>query len=112
MKKFFVTCCLVILFSGCVMVRTDFAPLQSNVPLSKKSGDIMLTTDGLNRPYTEIGVIFVKGRYFTKFETVMKKMKEKAREVGADAVIKIEFGGRYGYHFRHSCRGVAVSFKN
>ena len=110
MKKLFFICCLVILFSGCATVRTDFAPLRFDAA-AKTSSDILLTTGGIDRPYTEIGVIFVKGRYFTSFEKVMEKMKDKAREVGADAVIKIEFGSRYGYHFRHSCRGVAISFK-
>jgi len=110
MTKFFIVSCLVILFSGCATVRTDFAPLRFDAA-AKTSSDILLTTGGIDRPYTEIGVIFVKGRYFTSFEKVMEKMKDKAREVGADAVIKIEFGSRYGYHFRHSCRGVAVSFK-
>jgi hypothetical protein len=110
MTKFFIVSCLVILFSGCATVRTDFAPLRFDAA-AKTRGDILLTTGEIDRPYTEIGVIFVKGRYFISFEKVMEKMKDKAREVGADAVIKIEFGSRYGYHFRHSCRGVAVSFK-
>jgi len=110
MKKFFIVSCLGILFSGCATVRTDFAPLRCDAA-AKTMVDILLITGELERPYTEIGVIFVKGRYFTSFEKAMEKMKDKAREVGADAVIKIEFGSRYGYHFRHSCRGVAVSFK-
>jgi len=110
MTKFFIVSCLVILFSGCATVRTDFAQMRFD-EAAKTRGDILLTTGEIDRPYTEIGVIFVKGRYFTSFEKVMEKMKDKAREVGADAVIKIEFGSRYGYHFRHSCRGVAISFK-
>jgi hypothetical protein len=110
MKKFYIVSCLVILFSGCATVRTDFAPLRFDAA-AKTRGDILLTTGELESPYTEIGVIFVKGRYFTSFEKLMDKMKEKACEAGADAVIKIAFGNRYGYHFRHSCRVAAVSFK-
>ena len=95
---------------GVATVRSDFAPLRFLAVAAKTSGDILLSTGNIDRPHIEIGVIFVKGRCFTSFEKVMEEMKEKAREVGADAVIKIEFGGTYGYHFRHSCRGLAGSF--
>jgi uncharacterized protein YbjQ (UPF0145 family) len=40
----------------------------------------------------------------------MEKLREKAREVGAGAVIKIEFSSRFFYYHRPYCRGVAVSF--
>lgn len=110
MKKYLVIC-IVILLSGCATVRTDFAPLQENVVLSKgSSGNILLTTSDLNRSYKEIGVIFVKGHH-VGYKKVMETLKEKAREVGADAVIKIEVGNRFGHFQRTCCRGIAVVFK-
>jgi hypothetical protein len=110
MKKLTFLMCVLFTVTGCATVRTDFAPLRFDAVAAKTSGDILLITADINRPYQELGVIFVKGRH-VGYQSIMEKLIEKAREVGAEAVIKIEFGGRYGYHFRHSCRGVAVSFK-
>jgi hypothetical protein len=109
MKKATFLLCVFFMAAGCVTVRTDFAPLQSSALPAKTSGDILLATGDINRPYTELGVIFVKGRH-VGYQGVMEKLREKAREVGADAVIKIEFGGRFPYYHRHYCRGLAVSF--
>ena len=109
MKRFIILAGMIFLLTGCATVRTDFAPLQSSTLPAKASGDILLATGDINRPYTELGVIFVKGRH-VGYQGVMEKLREKAREVGADAVIKIEFGGRFPYYHRHYCRGLAVSF--
>jgi hypothetical protein len=109
MKKLILLISMLVLLAGCATVRTDFAPLQFNATAVKTSGDILLATGDINRPYKELGVIFVKGRH-TGYQNIMEKLREKAREVGADAVIKIEFGSRFFYYHRPYCRGVAVSF--
>ncbi len=108
MKKF-ILISICFLLAGCTTVRTDFAPLRFDTAVSKHTDDILLTTGDLNRPYKEIGVIFVKGRH-VGYQKVMETLREKAQEVGADAVIKIEAGNRYFYHYRSYCRGVAVVF--
>jgi hypothetical protein len=109
MKKSIILISMLVLLAGCATVRTDFAPLQFGTTAAKTSGDILLATGDLNRPYKELGVIFVKGRH-TGYQSIMEKLREKAREVGADAVIKIEFSSRFFYYHRPYCRGVAVSF--
>jgi len=109
MKKAIFLLCVFFMAVGCATVRTDFAQLQSSALPAKTGGDILLATGDINRPYTELGVIFVKGRH-VGYRGVMEKLKERAREAGADAVIKIEFGSRFFYYHRPYCRGVAVSF--
>jgi hypothetical protein len=110
MKKMMMLIGTMLMLTGCATVRTDFAPLRFDAVAAKTSGDIRLTTADIDRPYTELGVIFVKGRHIG-YQSIMEKMKQKAQEVGADAVIKIEFGNRFFYYHRPYCRGVAVSFK-
>ena len=87
---------------------TDFAPFTTDSVISQAGQDIVLTTGDIDRPYKELGVIVVRGRR-TCSEKIMKLLKEKAKELGADAVIKVDFDGRY--YSRKYCRGVAVSFK-
>ena len=107
MKKCFVLICLAIGFFGCARTMTDFAPFTIDSVTSQKGEDILLTTGDIDRPYKELGVIIVRGRC-TRYKKIMKALKTEAKEVGADAVIKIEFGRRY---YRRHCRGVAVSFE-
>jgi hypothetical protein len=109
MKKIMLLMCVFFMATGCATVRTDFAPLQLNAAPAKTAGDILFATGDINRPYKELGVIFVNGRH-TGYQSVMEKLREKASEAGADAVIKIEFGSRFFYYHRLYCRGVAVSF--
>ena len=94
---------------GCARIRTDVAPLDNRL-MTKPTPGIQLTTGDLDRPYKELGVIFVKGRH-VKYGKIMEELQSKAKELGADAVIKITFGKKYGYSRRPSCRGVAVAFE-
>ena len=109
MKKCFMFICLVMLCFGCARTMTDFAPFAIDSVTSQAGEDILLTTGDIVRPYKELGVIFVKGRC-SRYEKMVEELKAKAKEVGADAVIKIDFGKSRHYK-RRQCRGVAVSFK-
>ena len=86
---------------------TDFAPLGVD---SATPTDVLLTTGDVDRPYNEIGVIFVKGKC-ARYKNIVEKMRAKAKDVGADAVIKIEFGNSFNRVYRPFCRGVAITFK-
>jgi hypothetical protein len=110
MKKLIMVMAMLVVLSGCATVRTDFAPLRFDTTVAKSGSDILLTTGTIDRPHKEIGVIFVRGRH-AGYQKIMEALKAKAQEVGANAVIKIEFGSRLFYYHRASCRGVAVSFK-
>ena len=110
MRNWFIIFCSLTFFFGCTRVTTDFAPLNIDLISAKANGDIQLTTGDLDRPYRELGVLFVKGHH-ARYETIMEKLQSKARELGAHAAIKIEFGNRYGHSYRRYCRGVAVVFE-
>jgi len=109
MKKWFVLICMLMVSFGCARTRADFAPLSIDSSTSKTGGDILLTTGDLDQPYEELGVIFVKGRC-ARYKKIVERLRAEAKKIGADAVIKIEFGNHY-YRRRPSCRGIAVSFK-
>jgi len=110
MKNCLIIMCGLTIFFGCARIRTDFAPLDVKLMTTKFTTGIQLTTGDLDRPYKELGVIFIKGRH-VKYERIMQKLQSKAKELGADAVIKIKLGKRYGHSRRPYCRGVAVVFE-
>ncbi len=110
MRNWLIIICSLTFFFGCATVRTDFAPLDIDLISAKSNGDIQLTTGDLDRPYRELGVLFVKGHH-ARYETIMEKLQSKAKELGANAIIKIEFGNRYGHSHRLYCRGVAVVYE-
>ena len=105
MKKWLVIIWMLILFTGCARMMTDFAPLTA-----EPGTDVLLTTQDIDRPYREIGVIFVKGRH-ARYEKIVEKLRSEAKELEADAVIKIEFGNQFNRLHRPYCRGVAISFE-
>jgi hypothetical protein len=109
MKNCLIIMCGLTIFFGCARIRTDVAPLDVKL-MTKPTPGIQLTTGDLDRPYKELGVIFIKGRH-VKYEKIVEELQSKAKELGADAVIKIKFGKRYGYSHRPTCQGVAVAFK-
>ena len=110
MKKWFVLLCMLILSLGCSRITADFAPLAIDSSTSQAGGNILLTTGDLDQPYKELAVIFIKGRC-ASYKKIVGRLRSEAKEIGADAVIKIEFGNHYYRRHRPSCRGVAVSFK-
>jgi len=105
MKKWVVLVCLAIGFFACARTMTDFAPFTTVT--SQAGEEIVLTTGDIDRPYKELGVIVVRGRCASS-EKIIESLKEEAKEVGADAVIKIKYGKPY---YKRYCSGVAVSFK-
>ena len=107
MKEWCMFICLAIGFFGCARTMTDFAPFTTDSSTSPKEEKILLASGDIDRPYKELGIIVVRGRR-TSGSKMMKSLTTKAREVGANAVIKIECGRPY---YRRHCRGVAVSFE-
>ena len=119
------------LVCGCVSntenVKLDYGSFI-NQPLPPKSNDteIILISKDLDKSYKEIGIISAVGKSrHISYEELNEKMKKKAREVGADAIIKIEYGtearnvmvpSTYGYGsfgstiYRPSCKGIVVVF--
>jgi hypothetical protein len=114
--------------TGCAITRVNYGSLVNKYfPSKNNNAEIILSTQDLDRPYEEIGVISVVGaNKNTSYDELNKNMIQKAREVGADAVIKIEYGTQannvmipssYGYGsigatiHKPSCKGIVVVFK-
>lgn len=110
MKYWLIIMCSCALLLGCARIRTDVAPLDAGLMKERPATGIQLTTGDLDRPYRELGVIFIKGRH-TNYEKIMAGLQSRAQELGADAVIKIKFDKGYRYSYRPSCQGVAVAFE-
>ena len=110
MKERLIIASILVILCGCARIKTDFAPLEMNAKETGVASSIQLTTGDLDRSYRELGIIFLRGRH-VKYEKVMKELRIKAKELGADAVIKIDCGRRYGYSRRPRCSGVAVAFE-
>lgn len=108
MQKWCMLICLAIGLFGCARTMTDFAPFTSEGFSSPQGGEMILTTGDIDRPYKELGIIVVRGRRASG-EKIMQSLKAEAKEVGADAVIKIECGKHY-YRRRYCC-GIAVAFE-
>jgi len=85
MKKWLVMVWVSILFSGCAMTMTDFASLNVDSAAPSAGAEVLLTTGDVDRPCRELGVIFVKG-HCARYQSIVKKLRAKAKDVGADAV--------------------------
>ncbi len=125
-KALLIGICLLTLV-GCASTRVNYGSLTSEKFLPKSNiDDLLLSTKDLDKPYKEIGIIsVVGGSKHTSYDELNNKMREKASEAGADAVIRIEYGSeaknvmvptQYGYGsmgttiHKPSCKGVAVVF--
>jgi len=98
MKRVICLLTLVMLVSGCATVKINYGSLTNDsFPSKDENAEILLTTKDIDRPYEEVGIISasVTGEGIT-FEEMNQRMKEKAREIGADAIIKIEYGTTNG----------------
>lgn len=118
---------LVLILTGCASTKVNYGSMI-NEKLQPKdtNAEILLLTKDLDKSYKEIGIIsVVGGSKNTSYDELNNKIRQKAREVGADAVIKIEYGttaknvmvpSTYGYGsmgttiHKPSCKGIAVIF--
>jgi len=85
---------LVVTLAGCAAGRNDFILLNPGTTYPSRPHDapILLTVGELNRPYQELGIIHVSGISREGYEQLNHKLRMKAREVGADAVIFVSYG--------------------
>lgn len=107
---------IVLMVSGCASsivtgegVRTSSAILESKDSSSAVS--IIMIDSNIDRPYEEIGLVFSRAWVFEKG---LEELKNQARKLGADAVVKIKYERKvsvdylqYLYHFE----GKAVLWK-
>ena len=79
---------------GCAAGRNDFVTLNPGTQHPSLSVDVpvLLTVGDLDRGYEEMGVIRVSVVSRMGYDKLNDKLRTKAREVGADAVIFIRYG--------------------
>jgi len=79
--------------AGCARSRAVYVPhTAEHYPAKSVDSPVVLThADQLHSPYKEIGAIIANARSANKYEVVAELLKKKAREVGADAVIKVQY---------------------
>ena len=77
-------CIMMVLIMGCVSRVSYF-------PTSLKSSEIEILTSPPAKPYKVLGVIQVEGNEWINKEDFLRILKNKASQVGADALIDLEF---------------------
>ncbi len=90
--------------SGCASYRTDSNISSAPVPLVKPSTNVLISEGPIpNRKYEEIGPIEVSVKKLTIFhkdptkEQANEALIEKARILGADAVINVTYKNGVGF---------------
>jgi hypothetical protein len=85
---------LALSLSGCAAGRSDLILLNPGTRFDPLSFDapVVLTVGDLDRPYQEIGVIHVSGITREGYDQLTRKLRDEARQVGADAVIFVRYG--------------------
>lgn len=90
--------------SGCASYRTTSNISSESVPAASASTNVIISEDSLpNRKYKEIGPIEVSVKKLTIFhkdpskEQANEALVEKARAIGADAVISVTYKGGIGF---------------
>jgi len=80
--------------SGCAAARQDFVSLNAGTTFSPRpaAAPVILSVGDFDRSYQELGMIHVSGITRQGYEGLNAKMRAKAREVGADAVIFVNYG--------------------
>ncbi len=88
-------------------IATNFYRLQDSTNLPP----IILTTGEVKREYEELGIITAQQSTWgiLTVEGINAGMRVKARELGADAVIRIDYSGRIGSFV--IATGTAVKYK-
>ena len=103
-SRFIIAAALLLLLQACgtysTSSMTPAAGVSDKIVLAQKSVDQILVTDKdiLDRNYTSLGDISVTVRKVTLFdsdptpEKVNEALKERAAEMGADAIILVRYG--------------------
>ena len=76
---------MISLMMGCVS-RVTYFPVSS-----KSSSEIEILTSSPTRPYKVLGVIEVEGNEWMSEEDFLRLLKKKAFQIGADALMDLEF---------------------
>ena len=81
--------CLVLLLAGCAGVSTqvvELNPAQRFPPTQ----NVEVLLEKPKRPYIEVGLLESRGNFGGSEATLLNDAREKARALGADAILKLE----------------------
>ena len=94
---------VVAMISGCASYRTDSNISSESAPVLSASTKVLIAEDSLpNRKYKQIGPIEVSVKKLTIFhadptkEQANEALRERARIIGADAVINVTYKSGIG----------------
>ena len=89
----------ILITTGCAIGRTDVVLVNPDAKRATLSANepVLLTTLGLDVSYEEIGFIRVNGVARLGYEGLNNKLRDEARQLGADAVIYIHYGTEYAF---------------
>ena len=78
---------------GCAGNRALYVPHTPKQYTERPEASTILLTyaEKLDHPYEEMGTVFAFTRSRNHYDRVAQLLKEKARQVGADAVIKVQY---------------------
>lgn len=94
----------------CVIILSSVAAAQymsTTTAKTAKTKDIILTTEDLKESYKVIGLISIRGGE-VNLDALNSKLKDAAKELGADCVIGINYFTYSGYVYAY---GTAVKIK-
>lgn len=75
--------------TGCAHTKGELVKLSTDIyPPKSGTQEILLTQGDIEKPYKEIGLVKAQGNQYTNEEECFAKVRQVAREAGADAVIK------------------------
>lgn len=108
MRRTLILCFIFI--SGCMTFPEVSRISSASYPAKDASASILLrTSDYADKKYEEIAVINIRSGSMTHVDQLNESLKQKARELGADAIIRIQYGheGMWG---NPTATGTAVKF--
>lgn len=82
---------VIFLCAGCAVNRSIYIPYDSKIFPPKAPLDSVFIGDEPSRPYEEMGTLIAYGQSFEGYDRVNEILKQGAREIGADAVIKVRY---------------------
>ncbi|MCG2712135.1 MAG: hypothetical protein L6416_07425 [Candidatus Omnitrophica bacterium] len=86
LKLFAVSC--VIMQAGCVGTYVNYIPNEHRTDCNASPQEIEILESFPSSPYTEMGIIKIRG---ASRNDIISVLKEKAYQIGADALIELEF---------------------
>lgn len=75
--------------TACARTRGEFVKLSTDIyPPKSEAQEILITKSDIDKSYKEIGLVKAEGDPYSNEAVCFEKIRQIAREAGADAVIK------------------------